>query len=249
MRGSVASFRGVVCVVVLVVATIAPSSIAAQQLLGRVHEEGTDRGVPAVLVRLVDATDEVQALSISDSTGAYLLKAPSSGEYRITTEAYGYEPFVTPPLAVGTRGSYRVDVEVSRAPLPLPGLVVSARRQAELERGLRLILGVSPRSLRNAPIPRAVIEDHIDRAHGVEDLIRWSNLPGIVTRTSPDGPCFQARGRGCLPVFLNGMPVAPDMISLLPLDMLETIVVMAPNESIAYGSGAVLLFTAAWIGP
>lgn len=249
MRVSVAFRRGIVCVVVLVGATMTPTTTAAQQLLGRVVEEGTDRGVPAVLVRLVDDTDGVQALSISDSTGAYALRVPSSGEYRITTEAYGYEPFVTPPLAVGAQGSYRVDVEVSRAPLPLPGLVVPARRQADLERGLRLILGVSPRSLRYAPIPRAVIEDHIDRAHGLADLIRWSNLPSIVTRTSTDGPCFQSRGRGCLPVYLNGMPVAPDMISLLPLDMLETIVVMAPNESIAYGSGAVLLYTAGWIGP
>jgi len=231
------------------VAAIFPSSVAAQQLLGRVVEEGTDRGVPAVLVRLVDDTDDIRALSISDSTGGYVLTVPGPGDYRITTEAYGYAPFATPPLAVGAQGAYRVDVEVGRAPLPLPGLVVPARRQAELERGLRLILGVSPRSLRYAPIPRAVIEDHIDRAHGLADLIRWSNLPSIVTRTSTDGPCFQSRGRGCLPVYLNGMPVAPDMISSLPLDMLETIVVIAPNESIAYGSGAVLLYTAAWIGP
>lgn len=231
----------------LVAVSFPATPASAQQLLGRVIEEGTSRGVPAVLVRLIDEADEARALSITDSLGAYVLGVPGAGEYRITTEAFGYETFLSPPLAVGEQPSYRVDVEVARAPLPVPGLVVSAERMAALERGLRLILGVSPRSLRNEPILRAEIEDHLDRAHGITDLIRWSNLPSIVTRESTDGPCFQWRARGCIPVYLNGMPVAQDMVSMLPLDMVETIVVVQPNETIAYNGGAILLYTAAWI--
>lgn len=232
----------------LILSALLPPAATAQELRGLVLEDGTGRAIVGALLRLLDTDGEGNALAIADSSGAYVLSVPAPGEYRISTEAFGYEPILSHLLSVGQRESYTVDVVLTPAPIGLPGLDVSADRYAELERGLRLVIGVHPRSLRNAPILRPEIEEHVAKAHGVADLVRWSNLPSITTRTTTDGPCFQWRTRHCVPVYLNGSRLSEEMLAVVPLDMLDMIVIMTPNESAAYGAGAVLLYTAGWIG-
>ena len=222
--------------------------LVGQELRGRVLEAGSDRGVAGALVRLIDTDGEVEALAVSDSSGVYRLATPGPGDYRVRAEVYGYAAFQSHLLAVGERTSYAVDIELAPTPVPISGLRVSADRFAELEDGLRLVIGVHPRSLRYEPILRPVIEDHLAKAHGLTDLVRWSNMPSVVTRETGDGPCFQWRNRHCLPVYLNGAAVAAEMIPVLPLDMIEMIVIMTPGESLAYTGGAVLLYTPGWIG-
>jgi hypothetical protein len=51
-----------------------------------------------------------------------------------------------------------------------------------------------------------------------------------------------------MPVYLNGAELTPEVIPVLPLDMIDMIVIMTPGESAAYASGAVLLYTPGWIG-
>ena len=247
MKGSVGRVGRVVATCVTVLCT-PQSPLAGQELVGRVLEAGDERGVPGALVRVVDAEGEVEAVAVSDSSGAYRLSAPAEGAFRLTVEAYGYAPFRSHLLRAGTRESYLVDLELEATPLPISGLRVSADRLAELEDALRLVIGVHPRSLRYEPILRPVIEDHVVRAHGLTELVRWSNKPSVVTRETSDGPCFQWRNRHCLPVYLNGAEVAPAIIPVLPLDMIEMIVIMTPGESIAYAGGAVLLYTPGWVG-
>ena len=225
-----------------------PGASAGQELGGRVVEAGTDTRVAGALVRLIDDDGGAAALSVSDSTGAYRLATPGPGNYRVTVEALGYAPFESHLLAVGQQSTYVVDLELWPAPLPISGIEISADRFADLERGLRLVIGVHPRSLRHEPILRPEIEDHLARAHGLTEVVRWSNLPSVVTRETPDGPCFQWRNRHCMPVYLNGAELTSGTVPVLPLDMLEMIVIMTPGESIAYPGGAVLLYTPGWIG-
>ena len=232
-----------------VVAVLAlPGSGVGQDLGGVVLERGTERRVSGALVRLIDDDDAVQDVSVSDSVGAYRLSTDGPGEYRITVEAYGYEPFRSHLLSVGERERYGIDVELVSTPVPISGLRVSADRFEELEDGLRLVIGRHPRSLRFEPILRPEIEDHLRRAHGLTELVRWSNLPAIVTRETRDGPCFQWRNRQCLPVYLNGAEISPEIIPVLSLEMLEMIVIITPAESASYARGAVLLYTPGWIG-
>jgi carboxypeptidase family protein len=238
---------GHACSAVLLMLAI-PSGTAAQVLRGVVVDGENEQVVPGALIRLLDVDNQVLAFSIADSTGMYSVSVPEPGEYRVAVEAYAYHPFRSLLLGVGDGRFYEIDVELSRAPLPLPGLMVTADRMEELERGLRLLIGVSPKSLRNAPILRPTIEEHIARAHNVTDLVRWSNLPGFTIMATSDGPCFRWRARGCVPVFLNGLPIAPDMVAVLSLEMLETILLLGPGETMVYGAGAVLLYTPGWIG-
>ncbi len=78
-------------------------------------------------------------------------------------------------------------------------------------------------------------------------MLRWGNTAGLVVIESGAGPCYQVRSRGCLPVFLNGLPVNRDIVPVVPLDMLHTVVVLYPGESILYPAGGVLLYTQAWL--
>lgn len=220
---------------------------AGQDLLGRVVEVGTEKGVAASVVRLLDEEGSVLGQALSDSAGSYRVSAPGPGEYRLQVEAFGYRQFDSHLLALGARARYRVDIEVTPAPVPISGIEVSADRYAELEDGLRLAIGVHPRSLRYEPILRPAIEDHLARAHGLTELVRWSNSASVVVQESSDGPCFRWRNRHCIPVYLNGAEVPPGTVPVLPLDMLEMIVVMTPGETIAYPGGAVLLYTPGWI--
>jgi hypothetical protein len=41
--------------------------------------------------------------------------------------------------------------------------------------------------------------------------------------------------------------MSPEFITLIPLDMVHTILVVLPKEAIQYQSGAVLLYTEAWL--
>lgn len=232
-----------VCVALLV--SVAP--LRAQQLHGTVLDAEDERPVPQALVRLVDDAGKDHAAGIADSAGVYTLAIPSSGEYRIAAERVGFEPFRSLLLAMDATRSYPVDIELERSPVPIPGLVVTGRRFEELERGIHLLIGQNPRSLRNPPMLRPTIEEHLAKGHNVSDLVRWSNAPSIVTRETGDGPCFQWRNRGCLPVFLNGAVVRSDLVPDLPLDMLEAVVLLGVGESIAYPGGAVLLYTPGWI--
>ena len=222
--------------------------LAGQDLEGRVLEAGSEQGVAGAVVRLVDTEGDVDVLTLSDSAGAYRLSTPGPGDYHLEVEAFGYAPLRSHLLAVGEGDSYAVDVELTPTPVPISGFEITADRLQELENSLRLMIGVHPRSLRYEPMLRPEIQDHIAQAHGLTDLVRWSNTASVVTRRTTDGPCFQWRNRHCLPVYLNGAVVAPEMIPVLPLEMLEMIVVMTPGDSIAYPGGAVLLYTSAWIG-
>lgn len=225
-------------------------SVAAQTLSGTVVDQSDDSPVSGVLVRLVDVDGEVRALSVSDEDGGYLLVADGPGTFRIGASRLGFRDFETPLLEVlSADGRYEIELVLEPAPIELPGFTVETRRigPEEVERRVRLAVGLSPASLRLEPILRERLIEHAERAHTVADMVRWTNAAGLVTMETNEGPCVQARGRGCLPYYLNDVHFNAELVDVLPIDMLEMVVVLYPNESIAYPGGAVLMYTEAWI--
>lgn len=220
----------------------------AQVFEGRVLDEGDGRPVVTALVRLLDDGLEPLAVAVSDTAGRYRIELPGPGRYHLAAERIGYDPFTSHLLEVADAGrTYPVDVGLRAVPMPIPGFVVTAQRFEEVRRGIRQQIGTSTRALRVQPLMRPEIEDHLARAHGVSDVVRWTNLPGIIVEQTTDGPCFQYRQSHCVDVYLDGMRVRPELVDVLPLDMAETIVFVMPKETIAYPGGAVLLYTAGWI--
>lgn len=225
--------------------------LVAQTFVGRVLDERSEQPVATALVRLVDTEGEGRAVAIADSAGFYRLAAPEPGVYRLEAARLGYENFETPMLDAGQAdGEYPIDLLLRAEPVELPGFTVETNRvpDEQADREVRLMIGLSVSSLRFRPIDFDQIQDHLMRSHSLVDVMRWSNNSGLIVSRDADGPCFSLRARGCLPVYLNGMPLYKDFVEGTPLDMVYRIVVVTPGDgSIVYPSGAVLLYTEAWL--
>lgn len=225
--------------------------VAAQTFQGRVVDDRDEQPVPTALIRLLDENGDQRGLSIADSAGMYRLEAPGPGQYRIEAARLGFENFETPLLEVTVRdGTYPVDLLLRASPVELPGFTIETTRPLaeQVERSMRLMLGISPASMRYGPVTFVELQDHIDQNHTLEDVMRWSSFPGMVVTQTTEGPCFSLRGYGCLPVYLNGLIVKRDFILGVPLDMLYSIVVVTPTDGVMqYSAGAVLLYTEAWL--
>ena len=136
------------------------------------------------------------------------------------------------------------------APVELRGFTVMTDRVPveQVDRMVRLIIGLDPKSLRFRPIDFDALQDHAVRAHSIVDLVRWEYGPTVIVHETREGPCMQVRNRGCLPVFLNGLGITRDFIEGVPLDMLYRVQVILPTDgSVVYPGGAVLMYTEAWL--
>lgn len=238
--------RGARRLMVMVVAGLFGSApLEAQTIRGRVIDDSDERPVPSALVRLVDEAGTQVAATAADSVGRYRLLAPAPGVYRLLAERFGYDDFETPLLeAVSSDGTYALDLLLHSSPIPIRGIEVSA---AQVDQQVRLMTGVDPRRLRWQPIREEELARHVEQAHDLTALMRWSNLPSIDVRESLEGPCYLMRRYGCLPVYLDGFELIPDAFDAVPLEMLNTIIVLSPNESIMYERGAVLMYTEGWL--
>ena len=218
---------------------------SAQTLQGRVLDDSDETPVATALVRLVDEAGELSGVGAADSTGFFRIVAPAPGVYRLRAERIGYEDVETPLLEAGRDDAvYPVDLLMRRAPIPIPGLEISAE---QVDRRVRSIAGIDPRSLRWDPIRREDLVDHVERAHDLTGMLRWGNHAGIEVMETSEGPCYLVRRYGCMPVYLNGFELNPEIVDTVPLDMLQSVFVVSPTESILYPQGGVLMFTAAWL--
>ena len=85
------------------------------------------------------------------------------------------------------------------------------------------------------------------RGGGLPEMIRALQIPNMQVLRTSDGPCYQHRGRGCLPVYLDGTRLSRSSPGGMPLEMIGTVVILLPNEVIAYPAGAVHLYTVGFI--
>lgn len=68
-----------------------PSALHAQIVRGAVVD-AADRGVPGVVVSLIDSAQITVARSLTDDRGEYRVAAPRAGTYRLRTMRIGYQP-------------------------------------------------------------------------------------------------------------------------------------------------------------
>jgi hypothetical protein len=105
------------------------SSLGAQSVRGVLVERQGGAPVAGALVAILDEGEVVKGEVLSDSTGAFLLRAPSAGRYALRAQRIGYAPSTSPPLELreGQTTEYRMTASVER--VMLPAITTTATRE------------------------------------------------------------------------------------------------------------------------
>lgn len=225
--------------------------VAAQTFQGRVLDQENDEPLAVSVVRLLTEDGDPLEQAITDSLGFYQIRAPEPGRYKLTADRIGFQAVESPVFEVqAPDGVYGVDLTMHAAPVEISGLTITTDRvsDARADRQVQLRIGVSPSSLRYDPIGFDEIQRHVWSDRSIAEAVRLTALPGLIVTQTIDGPCFSLRSRRCLPVYFNDVLLRRTFVEDLPLETVYRIIVVAPSDgSFTYPSGAVLLYTEAWL--
>lgn len=109
---------------VLALALSLADGLSAQTIRGRVTEQGTDSAISGALLLLLSPEDEEVASGVSGESGAWVLRAPSPGEWFIRVERIGFAASRQGPFRLAAGAELTIPLEVASAPLELPALTV-----------------------------------------------------------------------------------------------------------------------------
>jgi hypothetical protein len=96
----------------------------AQLITGRVVDDGTQSGVNAATIQLVDSLGTQRASGVSDSTGGFRIMAPMGGRYRLRVEHIGYAPLETAAVEAKIGMQMRLELRLSATAVALEPLRV-----------------------------------------------------------------------------------------------------------------------------
>ena len=162
---------------VVAVALLVPAHSAGQTFQGRVLDRMSNAPVATTLVRLISEDGNLQGVSVTLPSGFYSIDASVPGIYRLEGERLGYEKFQTPPQEIhDAKDVHLVDLLLSRSPLLIKSLVVSAERTDEQ---IRSLIDASPNSLGYRPIQLEAIEGRIVGGRDLGNALRPVSLYGV----------------------------------------------------------------------
>lgn len=102
----------------------------AQALEGRVTETGTLQPVPGATVSMLDSAGSIVGRAVADSSGAFRIRAPEPGEFRLSTVRVGYRPTLTRAVALAAQQTLAVEVRMATAPVALDTAVAVGPRRS-----------------------------------------------------------------------------------------------------------------------
>lgn len=114
---------------VAVAAALTAGTLHAQELRGALVEAGADRPIPGAVVVLLDEAGVERASTLTHPGGAFVLRAPAPGRYRIRADRIGYRSHTSPvlDLSAGETREYRMSVPAEA--VVLEGISVRAERR------------------------------------------------------------------------------------------------------------------------
>lgn len=101
----------------------------AQALEGRVTETGTQQPVPGATVSMLDSAGAIVGRAVADSSGAFRIRAPEPGEFRLSTVRVGYRPTLTRAVPIAAEQTLAVEVRMATAPVVLDTAVSVGERR------------------------------------------------------------------------------------------------------------------------
>jgi len=117
--------------VLLVLGSCTAAEANAQILRGRLTDPTSAQGVAGADIVLRFNADPI-IRTTSDSTGAFVLRAPRPGSYTIVVTRIGYRDFTSNEVMLNRDEVTEVAVSLSSAPIGVDSLVVTARRPMPL---------------------------------------------------------------------------------------------------------------------
>lgn len=109
-----------------------PSVLSAQLVRGRILEAEGDRPIHLARLALLDDRDRVLMETLSDSTGAFRIRAWQAGKYRLRARGLGYETVTSELMELATGEEFVLEVRLAAEAIPLEPITVVARSQSSL---------------------------------------------------------------------------------------------------------------------
>ena len=114
------------CRIALLVAVLLPAlgalPLAAQQVRGRLVQEGDGAPVSEALVRLLDAERNEVARTASTASGGFLLTAPAPGSYWVRVQRIGFRAWETNSPVLEAGATWTPTLTIPTEPYALPEL-------------------------------------------------------------------------------------------------------------------------------
>jgi hypothetical protein len=130
--------RSIVRTWLVILLLAVPSSLRAQLVHGHVLEAESQGPVRLATLELLDDRDRVLVEAVSDSVGAFRVRAWIAGKYRIRASAIGYRTVTSDLLEIGTGDAFQLDIRLATDAVALePISVVSRSRSSLTEIALR----------------------------------------------------------------------------------------------------------------
>jgi hypothetical protein len=224
----------------------ASAPAAGQTVAGQLLDATTRQPIASATMSLLSEKATITSV-ITDSAGAFVLRAPQPGSFRLHAERIGYRAAETPPLELAADDTLRVEFRLSVEAVALnPITVIGYSRRPTGQLG-----GFYDRMRRG--FGEFITREQIDAQSAIQttDLLRRLAGVHLIPSRRGTGYIVQLRG-GCSPrVFLDGLPIQllgmtiDDLIRPMELEGIE--VYRGPGElpaEFAYGAcGAIVLWT------
>jgi carboxypeptidase family protein len=168
---------------------IVAGRLAAQSMRGTLVEEGSGRAVAGGLVILLDSRDSIAASAATSEQGRFALLGLHPGDYRLKLLRIGFQPWISPPLALAAGQAWQERLEVPAIPVLLEELTVKAsspcRATSEGDASVGMLweeaqknLGLAERSLADHQFTytTGLVRRTLGPDFGVGGEQRWSSV-------------------------------------------------------------------------
>lgn len=247
--------RPLLCLLASGLVAPAAREASAQDIRGRVTEEGSGAPVALAGVFLMDAERRVVTSALADTLGRYVLTVPEDGSYHLVVQRLGYFEAASPLVAVSAARDYDVDFSVRPEPIRLEGFAVEvgAERQNAWARDRLGFMNIQWRGSNPITVPGfrlitgARLEEAKLRSDDALEMLRWVYVPlynalggGMCAQMPPErwrgggGRALTARPQTPVPtfrcgeVYLDGMPLTAEHVEALPFRDIHAVIVVPP---------------------
>lgn len=165
-----------------------------QSVHGTITERSSGSRVPGAGVVLRNAKGRPVGATLADSTGSYLVNAPSPGAYSLSVQGRGLATVESPPITLSANTDARFDATLELEVAALPSVTVKDHALVHAPPGnphkydefmKRKALGFG----------RFITRDEIDSRAQSDTRALFSNIPGIKFRI--DGSKWYLRSQHC----------------------------------------------------